>query len=496
LLPTIYPDGFSPQETIRENDYSVTVGVKGKDLAGWNWDLASTFGGDDDNFGLINSANPALVAATGTTPTSFKIASFKNTQWTNNLDVVRPFEVGLASPLSVALGGEWRKETYKVGPGDPDSYFDGGSQSFQGLSPSNAGSYSRSNYAGYADLATNLLPHWQVDLAGRYEHYTDFGRTTNGKLSTRYDFSPRFAVRGTISNGFRAPSLAQEYFSDLNVSPTGASGQLAARSPAATLLGALPLKPEKSTNFSLGVTAEPIDGLHTAIDAYFIKIKDRIIDGGTYAGAPAIAALAANGITLPAGIDPADVSAVYFSNGVDTKTYGIDVTADYRSDFGDWGVVDWDGGANYNRTEITRIGLDGNGNPLLNAQGISYLTSDSPESKIVIGGIWSRSGWLASLHEVRYGKSSVQDSYYSGPNAFSTTVFYNSENPAKYITNLEAGYKWTSGFQWVVGAVNLFDTYPKLLPPAQRYIGASKYDANTGVGIDGGYYYTRVSFKF
>jgi iron complex outermembrane receptor protein len=496
VIPSIYPNGFSPQETIAEDDFSVTAGVKGNDLLGWHWDLASTYGGDDDHFGLKDSGNPSLLAATGSTPTSFDIASFKTGQWTNNLDLVRPFDIGAAGPLSVALGAEWRRDTYAVGAGDKDSYIDGGAQSFQGLAPINAGSYSRSNYAGYIDLATNPVEHWQVDLAGRYEHYTDFGRTTSGKLSTRYDFSPRLALRATVSNGFRAPSLAQEYFSDLNVSPTGASGQLAAHSPAAALLGATQLEPEKSSNFSVGFVAEPIEGLHAALDAYLITIKNRIVDGGTYAGTQAINALAANGITLPPGIDPADVSAVYFSNGADTRTYGADLTADYRSDFGDFGTIDWDAGANYNHTVITRIGLDGNGNPLLNAQTASYLATDQPQSKIILGGTWRSTGWVASLHEIRYGKSVQQDTFYAGPNIYSTSVFYNSIDPPKYVTNLEAGYEWTSGFSWVFGANNLFDVYPRELPPAERYIGAAKYDSSTGLGIDGGYYYTRMAFKF
>jgi iron complex outermembrane receptor protein len=175
-IPAIYPNGFSPQETISENDFSVTAGVKGNDLFGWHWDVASTYGSDNDHFGLVDSGNPTLFELTGSTPTTFDIASFKNTQWTNNLDLVRPFDIGLAAPFNVAFGAEYRRETYKVGAGQPESYIDGGSQSFQGLAPVNAGSYSRSNYAGYIDLATNPVEHWQVELAGRYEHYTDFGQ--------------------------------------------------------------------------------------------------------------------------------------------------------------------------------------------------------------------------------------------------------------------------------------------------------------------------------
>jgi iron complex outermembrane receptor protein len=495
ILPTVYPKGFSPQETIRENDYAITVGLKGNRLLGWKWDIASTYGGDNDRFGLIDSGNPGLFQATGAAPQSFHIASFKNTQWTNNLDLVRPFEVGLTTPLSVAFGAEYRQEKYKVEAGDPASYLYGGSQSYQGLAPVNAGSHGRSNYAGYIDLSADIVPDWQIDLAGRYEHYTDFGHTTTGKLSTRYDFTSRFGIRATASNGFRAPSLAQESFSDVGVSPTGATGQLAANSPAAKLLGAVPLKPEKSANYSFGFVAEPIVRLHATLDGYYITIKDRIVDGGTYAGQQAIDAMAANGIVLPAGIIPADVTARYFSNGADTKTYGADFTADYRTDLDGWGTVDWDFGANYNRTLVTRVGLDGNGNPLLNAQTLSYISTASPESKVVLGGSWRGTGWIVTAHEIRYGKSTQEDSYYTGPNAFSTTVFYESINPPKYVTNLELGYD-RRGFQWVIGADNLFNKYPSVLPPAQRYIGAALHDSNTGLGIDGGYYYTRVTYSF
>ncbi len=495
ILPAIYPGGFSPLATIDENDFAATLGVRGSRFLGWRWDLSSTYGGDNDGLRVIHTGNPGLFAATGSTPTSFHVASFKITQWTNTLDLTRPVDLGLSAPLNIAFGGEWRRETYKIRPGDPASYEHGGAQSEQGLSPVNAGSHSRSNSAGYIDLAANLSPHWQIDVAGRREHYTDFGDTTSGKLSTRYDFSPRFALRATATNGFRAPSLAQEFYAALGVSPTGASGQIAAGSPAAKALGAGTLQPEKSVSFSLGAVTEPIDGLHAAVDGYYIRITNRIVDGGSYAGQQAINALQQNGVTFPAGIVPADVTAVFFSNGADTKTYGVDLTADYRTDLGSAGTVDWDLAANYNRTLLTRIGLDGNGNPLLDAQQAAYLTSDSPESKIIFGGVWKMRGFLATLHEIRYGKTVSLDQYYTGPNAFSITQFYESVNDPRYITNLEIGYAW-SGFQWTVGANNLFNVYPKELPPAQRYLGAQRFDAYTGVGIDGGYYYTRATYSF
>ena len=132
---------------------------------------------------------------------------------------------------------------------------------------------------------------------------------------------------------------------------------------------------------------------------------------------------------------------------------------------------------------------------MLDAQQAAYLTGDSPESKIIVGGVWKSRGFLASLHEIRYGKTTALDQYYTGPNAFSITTFYESVNNPRYVTNLELGYAW-SGFQWTVGANNLFNVYPKELPPAQRYIGAARFDGFTGLGINGGYYYTRVTYDF
>jgi iron complex outermembrane recepter protein len=496
ILPAVYPAGFSPQEKIDEADFSDTLGVKGKDLLGWHWDLSTTYGLDDDNFGLIDSGNPGLFALTGGTPTRFHISTNKLTQWTNNLDLTHPFEIGLAAPLNVSLGAEYRRERYTIGSGDPESYLYGGSQSYVALEPVSAGKHQRSNVAGYLDFSVKPVAAWTVDLAGRYEHYTDFGNATSGKLTTRYDFTSQFALRATASNGFRAPSLAQEYFSNLNVSPTGASGQLAVNSPAALALGASPLRAEKSTNFSLGTVLEPLEGLHATLDGYYVKIKNRIIEGGTYQGPVAVSALESQGVTFPPGIDPADVSAFYFSNGADTKTYGVDFTADYRTSIGEAGHIDWDAEANWTHTQVTRIGLDENRNPLLNLQGVANLTTAQPESKVILGGVWSNHGYSATLHEIRYGTSIFQDTYYAGPNIFSNKVFYRSVDPARYVTNLEAAYKWTSGFQWIVGANNLFNAYPKALPAQNRYIGAARFDGNTGLGIDGGYYYTRLSFKF
>ncbi len=282
-----FPIGFSPREETREDDFSITGGLKGE-AAGWNWDLSTTYGRDKNDIFTINSANASLFADTGFTPTNFHDGSFTGWQWTNNLDIDRAFDVGMATPLNVAFGGEIRKDSFGITAGDPESIYNEGSQSYPGFQPTDAGTHSRTNYAAYVDFAGDPINNLKIDLAGRFEHYTDFGDATSGKLTARYDFSPAFAIRGTVSTGFRAPTLAEEYYSATNVAPTFAVVNLPPNSAAAAAAGFSPLKPEKSDNYSVGFVAHPMDRMQFTADAYEIDIRDRIINTGTLVGAAGV----------------------------------------------------------------------------------------------------------------------------------------------------------------------------------------------------------------
>jgi iron complex outermembrane receptor protein len=495
-LPQVYPDGFSPVETSNETDGGVTGGIKGSGLAGWRWDLSATYGTDNVKIGMVDSANTDLYAATGATPTSFHLSQFKNTQQAVNGDLARSFDTGaLAAPLGVALGAEFRREIYEIGAGDPASYFGSGAQALPGLSPVSAGKHSRNIGAAYADFSTRFTSQWEGELAGRYEHYSDAGSTRNAKLSTRYEFSPRVALRATASTGFRAPSLAQEYYTSLAVSPTTAGGQLAVNSDAARKLGAAPLRPEKSRSYNLGLVAEPIDNLHLTLDAYRINIRDRIVQGGTYSGQVAINALTGAGIVLPSGLS--SVSASYFANGVDTRTQGVDLVASYPTTLGSAGRIDWDLSANINNSKVTRVGIDGNGKTLLNAQQVGYLTTATPKNKLIVGGAWTLNDWSVSLHATRYGKTATEATFYAGPNIYSTTVFNHIENSPKTITDLEVRYALSKKWQVAGGANNLFNVYPDKVPAISRYLGVYQYDtASAQIPFNGGYYYLRASYKF
>jgi iron complex outermembrane receptor protein len=494
---TIFPGGFDPLETIDENDFSATAGVKGDNLLGWHWDLSSTYGEDIDSVGLTHSFNPDLWFYTGYSPTSFHIQDITNSEWANNLDLTRSFNVpALAAPLTVSWGGEHLLDGYKIGAGDPDSYYRGGSASYVALQPSSAGNHYRNSEAGYVDLSTKIIPEWKIDLAGRFEHYSDSGNTFNGGITTRYDFNQYFALRGNVNTGFQAPTLAEEYFSNLNVSPTGASGQLAPNSSVAKGQGASSLKPERSTNFSVGAVISPIPNANVTIDAYQININNRIVDGGTAHGQAAIDALASGGITLPGGLVPANVSASYFINGVDTRTRGIDIDGhyfQYVSD--DWGSINWTLGANINDTAITGVKNNALGAPAVNQQQKSYITEATPKYVFTLGADWETGKFGLSLKEHIYGPTGDELTYYTGPNAFSSTVFYHFKNPVAPATDIEARYRLINNLEIAVGADNLFNQHPKTLPLANEYIG-EKYDANAAVGWDGGLYYARVRYVF
>ena len=517
-----FPAGFQPREGIIENDYAISGGFKGT-LAGWDWDASVSYGQDRDDVYTLDSANPGVYAATqslSTTPIgaqrNFYDGTFTASQLTGNLDFVKSFEVGLASPLNVAFGAEARRDGYGILPGELNSYFLGGSQSFVGYTPLDATSKHRTNYAGYVDLAVNPIEHLHVDLAGRYESYSDFGSAAVGKFTGRYDFNPAFAIRGTISNGFRAPTLAEENYIGINVSPTQIAGQIPADSAAAAALGFNKLQPEKSMNYSVGFVAHPVSNLQITLDAYQISISGRILGSGQIVGkdpagngSPAVlAALAA----LDPGIDPTtpNLDVNLFANAADTRTRGIELTANYASDFGGWGHVDWSVGFNYNKTVVTGVRplptiitanqIGDVNQDLLTPTVLSSITTATPREKLILGAYWTYSRWSVNLRESIYGPSSLVVSE-NGTGAASDGPT-NLRIKTTGITDLDIGFKVTDNLKLDVGANNLFNVKPPTVPFIPGYglaDGTLVYNEPDGFspfGINGGYYYGRVTYSF
>ena len=522
-----YPFGFDPQEQLKDTDFQLTAGLKGTVLD-WNWDLASEYGEDHDGFYTIDSGNNSYYAAFGYTPVNFHDGNFITTQFTNTLDFNHNFDVGLAGPLNVAFGGEFRKESYQITPGDPLSYEYSGAASFAGYSPINATDKDRKNEAVYLDLAGKPIPNLQVDLAGRYEHYSDFGSATVGKFTARYDFTPQFAIRATVSNGFRAPTLAEEYYTGLNVGPNSADGQLAPNAAGSKLLGlGGGLQPEKSDNYSIGVVFRPLPGLTATLDIYDIEVRNRIVGTGTLNGeingvivpgaGNILAALSSSGLTIDPTVQNVGIN--LFANGINTRTKGADFVLAYPQDYV-WGHVDWSLGATYNETNITSYVAttpDLGGQPLFNPQAFSDLTTTSPKIFANFGGVWTLNAFSVTVKEFIYGPTSEFQSDNgdlgslgkpcpASQGAFESggTCFFNNRIGTLATTNLELGMQAMKGLKFAIGANNLFNRYPtqqnaNLVAAYNGYVdntAVTKYPGFSPIGIDGGFYYARASYHF
>ena len=528
-----YPLGFSPLEESKENDFQLVAGLKGA-IFGFNWDFAEAYGEDNMKVYTIDSANATLYADTGSTPTNFYDGKFISTQSTTTLDITRDFDLGLAGPLTVAVGAEHRRETWVLGPGDPSSYIGGGAQSFPGYSSVIATNAFRHSDAGYLDLAATPIEGLKLDAAGRYEAYSDFGDATVGKFTARYDFNPMIALRGTVSSGFRAPTLAEEHYTNVNVGPTTAFVQLAPDGPGTGLLGlGGGLKPERSTNLSFGVVFRPLDNLTATIDAYQIVVTNRIVASGNingqtsnsplpgataYPGAANVtAAIAASGLSIDPGVIANGTTGVnLFANGIDTRTRGVDFTLTSPQEY-PFGHIDYTLGGSFNYTVVTKA-ISGTpqmgGQPLFDAQAITALESQSPRITVNMGAHYTVSNYYVDLHEIIYGKSSSCDNFDSNTSmtpygtpckAYSGGLYYYQDHIGTVgITNLELGTNLTERLTLALGANNLFNRYPNTVNPANTALNAAAFD-NAAVekyppfspfGIDGGFYYARLHYKF
>ncbi|MFT8591917.1 MAG: TonB-dependent receptor [Acetobacter orientalis] len=524
IAPTMYPGGFSPLETIEENDYAATLGLKGSNFFGFDWDLSTTYGADGAKIGNKNTANTGMLASTcstdsssvyysadgcGWSPTSTRAETYRMAQWTNNLDFRRNFNIGHVVPMTLAFGGEHRLETYQIIEGTPASYQLGGTQGYAGLGPNSAGNWSRDIWAAYVDGDFHPVKHWDLDFAGRFEHYTDVGNTQNGKISTRYDISPRIAVRATISTGFRAPTLAEQHYSAMNVDPNSASGLLPVNSAAAKLLGASALKPEQSVSESGGIVVEPVKGLHVEVDVYQINLRNRVVGGGTVKGQQAYDAITAMGYALPTNsINLNDVSAYYMTNGASTRTQGLDIKADYTFHMGNAGNLALSMALDLNRTRLHHNALGTDGQPLLNAQNVAYITTAYPRSKIILNAFYTWKNWDVNIRQTRYGETTSMLSYADwtdktltcpsgGALAYSNSCFAQFKNTPRWLTDLEFGYRFNQHWHLAIGANNIFNIRPRRINQINNSRGAKIYDQySLQVPITGGYYYGRLNVDF
>ncbi|MGY2374541.1 TonB-dependent receptor plug domain-containing protein [Pseudomonas sp. SDO524_S393] len=504
---TPYPDGIHAQRRNRTKDFQIAGGFKGL-VGGWDYDISSTWGEDDSTLNANNTLNPSWGP---TSPTSFNLASQIFDQWTNNLDVSRSFDIGLGHPLQTAFGFEYRWEKYQIEAGDYASYTPGtyvlpsgpfagqtplpGLASYNGTSPADAGEISRSNVASYLDLGLDVTDRWYVGAAARYERYTqDIGSTWSGKLSTRFKLTPEFSLRGTINNGFRAPSLAQTIYASSTFTSGGVvNGQqvsvpvkvLPVDTPEAQALGAEKLKPEKSLNYSVGFTYEPTPNYRLTIDVYQIGIRDRIVSTSLLGGPAVSQILVANGLSP-------GLYAQYYTNAVDTRTRGIDIVNEYRQQLDRYGQVRWSLAYNWNQTKIEKLQ---DTPPALASLGSNYqifnrrlqkdLTVATPQSKLILAANWKVSAYTLNLALTRFGSYTEGDNNPINDRTFS----------AKWISDIDAAYDIDKHFTVALGANNLFNVYPDK-KGIKDWAGAYEYGQFSPFGFGGAYYYTRLAYNF
>ncbi|NIF07247.1 TonB-dependent receptor [Chryseobacterium sp. Tr-659] len=504
-IPEVYPNGFNPIENTSITDFTFDNGLKFK-VADWEVDFYNAFGNNRFTYDINNTINATLGVKS---PTDFYAGGHSLLQNTTGFNAVRQFKV--LEGLNVAFGSEFRYEKFNIIKGEQASYtmYDqngnpvtrdtpeallvtnplsgnvrpGGSQGFPGYS-TDIGK-SRNNFAAYVDTELDITKNWMISVAGRFENYNDFGSTLNGKFATRYAFTPQFAFRGSVSTGFRAPSLAQKYYSQQFTNFQGGqlvTIQLASNdSKLANSLGIPQLKQETSVNGSAGFTFNT--GKFTAtVDGYYIQVKNRIVLTGYFARAD-----------LPADVqaeNPYIDQVQFFSNAIDTRTKGVDLILSYNENIGP-GKLTATLAGNYNDMEITKVNtseqLAGKEDIYLSAREKAFILASAPKTKVNLNLNYKINKFNVNLQMVRFDKVTLIG--YDG-----TEQIYNP----KVTTDLSFGYEFSKNLNLTLGSKNLFNRYPTL-----QTTQVSSGNTESGgifdpvqMGFAGRQVFLRMNFKF
>ncbi|WP_295560466.1 TonB-dependent receptor [uncultured Sphingomonas sp.] len=497
-----YPNGFLPIINTKSKDINSAIGLRGT-VSDFDVDLSLSYGRNTVDFRTLNSANYAYGSST---PRNFYDGAVAYDQYVAGLDVTRKFDV--FQSLNVAFGIEGRREGYKITPGERASYdypagatdavagSAPGAQGFGGFAPRNATKRNRRSGSVYLDLEAQLTDALLIGLAGRAEDYSDFGSTANGKFSARYDVAPWFALRGTISTGFRAPSLQQQYFTQVaSVVTNGVpilTGTYPSVSPVGTALGGLPLEPEKSTNISLG-TVIRAGGFDLTVDAYSIRIRNQIgLSENITQSASQSAAVNAEIARLLASTNTGATAARFFINGLASTTKGIDAVAHYRWRTESAGAFDFTLAGNINKIDVTRVPTSTatlNPAPTLFARSrVLTLEQGTPGEKITGTIDWSLDKLGALARVTYYGDVNQPGTLASG-----TADVHTGQHA---ITDFELRYSAPKGAQIGLGVSNLFDVYPDRQIAANNSTGVLGFPYYSPFGFNGRYLYARVGINW
>lgn len=516
-IPELFPGGYVPLNNLRDTDYQFLVGVKGQ-LSQWNWDFSNTYGRNKVQHSSHRTLNPTYGPES---PTTFDhLATLKFDQAANNLDITRAF-AGAFGKLQASVGAEHRWERFKTIAGNDKAYTIGpykypelladgspnplylaygpqtavGAQAVLVITPEDEVKLSRNVWSGYFDLGFDPTDKFYLGLAGRFEHYSDDTDSTfNVKLSSRYELTDTFSIRGSAGTGFRAPSLTQQGYTmaDNRVAMDNDGNIVPARTrlvaPSARLaqaMGAKKLDSEDAVNYGLGFTWRPAPRTSVTLDAYLIYIKDRIIlTENIYETGSGVV----SNILESVGEDPTTWTNFY-TNAFDTKTRGLDLVADHFTDFGAFGGVRWSAAFNWNKTTIEDSVdspgvLAGSGINLIGRARKGELTDASPKTKWILGANWAIRDVVIDLRHTRYGKVKTIANNPSGDRSFS----------AKWITDLDVSYNATDNVVLSLGANNLFNVHPDK-HAIYNSNGLSRY-GYPPFHPGGGFWYAKVAYDY
>lgn len=540
-VPQIYPDGFLPRIDNEAQDISFSIGLRGDINDEWQFDLSSVYGENRYDFDSKNSINASYAAeylynnpsasdediAANAGPTSGYSGGFRFDQLTFNADVSGSIDIGHSDALYIAFGVEYREENYEIVAGELASYSCGledstafpsiidpavfagcGFQAYPGLRPDAAGKEDRSSYALYIDLETQITDSWLVGTALRYEDFSDAGDDLVGKISTRLEVNDDLALRGAVATGFRAPSLQQSAYTAFTTN-LGDGGVLEqsftanSGSPFPTALGVDSLKLETSESISLGAVLDISDELTLTIDAYKIKIEDRI----NLASFLKEDQLAFNSDAVDALNATGAVQANYFSNSVNSTTKGIDLIITYKTELND-GDFSATLAGNINETKIDSVNTP-EGIPesiALDDLQRSFLTDGQPQERATFTVDYAKDDWSALLRANYFGETDViyfGNDHIGLPGFLSPTGSFKptSTVEAAVLIDINVNYQISDNFNVSFMVNNVFDVTPDELgqDEALDFItnGSFQYPVRAlPYGFDGTTYSAKLNFSF
>ena len=494
----MFPGGFTPRFGGTVDDFSTAVGVRGEMDNGWAYDVSGYFGRSFVDFTIRNTVNASLGPDT---PTKFDPGAYEQVEKNVNVDLSKEFEVSsFYSGLNVAVGAEWRQEAFTIKTGDQASFeigpyaaqgFSSGSNGFSGFSNLAAGTFKRSNVAAYIDLEADVTENLLMGVAFRFEDFQDFGTTTNGKISGRYEFTDTFALRSAYSTGFRAPTPGQSNAFNVSTQINSAgelvnNGTIPSINPVAVSRGGKPLDAEESTNFTFGAVMN-FGGLDVTVDYFAVDLDNRItLSQDNSLSQAEIDALLASGITGASNLR----NFRFFTNGFDTETRGIDIVATYGMEIGN-GNTDFTLSFNHTETEVVRVDTftnpDGTSGTLLGGERILEQERGLPETR------WN----FTANHIVgdwRFlGRLNHNSGYYGTDN----NIFVGDN----VTLDVEMAYTFNDNYSLTVGAQNVTDEYPDEIfgtlngQPDLGSGSGSRYDQNSPIGFGGGFYYIKFTYE-